>query len=164
MNAVDHWKLITLHRSSSRGGSSFVSSVFPRHQGNGVHSHNRIQATLAYNRQQHRFNQQLFNRSGVPAPVAPAVPVMRRGLAPVAPAVHQPDQSGGFYIYPPSSSSGQNLHEAEGLYPNNYISLEREHLSHFPTVTREPGWGSYHPTPSSDSGNMSRIFIHRQFA
>ncbi|XVF72618.1 hypothetical protein PTKIN_Ptkin12aG0135100 [Pterospermum kingtungense] len=149
------------HGSSSRVGSSFVSSVFPHHPGNTVHTHNRIQATLAYNRQQHHFNQQHFNRLGVPAPV---VPVMRRGLAPVAPAVQQPDQSGGFYIHPPSSSSGQNLHEAEGLHPNNYSALERERLSHFPTITRVSGWGSYHPTSSTDSGNMSRIFIHRQFA
>ncbi|XWS31719.1 hypothetical protein CRYUN_Cryun23aG0100100 [Craigia yunnanensis] len=145
----------------SRGGSSFVSPVFPRHPGNGAHTHDRIHASLAYYRQQCRFNQQRFNQPGVPAPI---VPGMRRGLAPVAPAVPQPDQNGGFYIYPPSSSSGQNLHEADSLYPNNYSALERERLSHFPTVSREPVWGSYHPTSGSDSGNRSRGFIHRHFA
>ncbi|XVF21968.1 hypothetical protein REPUB_Repub12eG0134200 [Reevesia pubescens] len=147
------------HGSSSRGGSSFVSSVFPRHTGSGAHTHDRIQASLAFYRQQHRFNQQRFNRPDVPAPI---VPDMRRGLAPVAPAVPQPNQSGGFYVYPPSRSSGQNLHEAESLYPNNYSALERERLFHFPTVSR--GWGSYHPTSSSDSGNRSRSFLHGHFA
>ncbi|XVF32766.1 hypothetical protein REPUB_Repub17cG0111100 [Reevesia pubescens] len=149
----------------SRGGSSFVSSVFPRHPGSSAHTHDRIQASLAFYRQQHRFNQQHFNRPGVPAPV---VPGMRRGLVPVppvVPAVPQPNQSGGFYVYPPSSSSGQNLHEAESLYPNNYSALERERLSHFPTVSRsETGWGSYHPTSGLDSGNRSRSFVHRHLA
>ncbi|XWS76565.1 hypothetical protein CRYUN_Cryun01aG0187300 [Craigia yunnanensis] len=148
------------HGSSSRGGSSFVSSVFPRHPGSGAHTHDRIQASLAYYRQQHLFNQQGFNRPVVPAPVLPG---MRRGLAPVAPAVPQPDQSGGFYIYLPSVSSVQNLHEAESLYSNNYNALERERLSHFPTVSRESGWGSYYPTSRSDSGNRSRSFIYGHF-
>ncbi|XVE73319.1 hypothetical protein DITRI_Ditri11bG0108100 [Diplodiscus trichospermus] len=146
------------HGSSSRGGSSFPSSVFPHHPGNGAHTHDRIEASLAYHRQQHRFNQQRFNRPGVPAPIVPGV---RRGLAPVAHTVPQPDPSGGFYIYPPSGSSGQNPHEAESLSPNNHTAPEREHLSHFPTVTRVSGWGSYHPTSSSDSGNRYRSFIYR---
>ena len=134
--------VFTLHRSSSRGGSSFVSSVFPHHPGSGAHTHDRIQASLAFYHQQHRFNQQHFNRPGVPIPV---VPGMRRGLAPVAPAIPQPDQGSGFLIYPPSRSR-QNLHEAESLFPNKYSALERERLSHFPTVSRDSGWGSYHPT------------------
>ncbi|XP_022770910.1 E3 ubiquitin-protein ligase RFI2-like isoform X4 [Durio zibethinus] len=145
----------------SRGGSSFVSSVIPRHPGSGAHTYDRIQVSLAYYRQQHRFNQQHFNRPGVPAPV---VPGMRRGLAPVAPAILQPDQSGSFYIYPPSSSSGQNLHEAESFNPNNCSALVRERLSHFPIVSRVSGWGSYHPTSRSDSGHRSRSFIHWHFA
>ncbi|OMO81910.1 Zinc finger, RING-type [Corchorus olitorius] len=155
------------HGSSSRAGSSFVSSVFPRHPGSSAHaiSHDRIQASLAFYRQHHRFNQQRFNRPAVPAPV---VPVMRRGLAPVAPvapAVPQPDQSGGFYIYPPSSSSGQNLHEAENIFPSNYNPMERERVSHFPTASRESVWGPYHqPTSSSDPGNRPRSFLHRHFA
>ncbi|XP_021281066.1 uncharacterized protein LOC110414288 isoform X3 [Herrania umbratica] len=149
------------HGSSSRAGSSFVSSVFPRHPGSSAHTHDRIQASLAFYRQQHHFNQQRFNRPGVPTPV---VPGMTRGLAPVATAVPQPDQGGGFYIYPPSSSSGQNLHEAESFFPSNYNALERERLSHFPTVSRDSGWGSYHPTSSADSGNRSRSFLHGHFA
>ncbi|XP_022757984.1 E3 ubiquitin-protein ligase RFI2-like [Durio zibethinus] len=143
------------HGSSSRGGSSFVSSVFPRHPGSVVHTPDRIQASLAFYRQQ-----QHFNRLGVPAPV---IPGLRRGLAPVAQAVPQLDQSGGFYVFPPGSS-GQNLHEAENLYPNNFSALEGERISHFPTVSRETGWGSYHPTSSSDSGNRSRSFLHNYFA
>ncbi|XWS36174.1 hypothetical protein CRYUN_Cryun20dG0062400 [Craigia yunnanensis] len=145
------------HGSSSRGGGSFVNSVFPRHPGSGAHTRDRIQASLAFYRQQHHLNQQRFNQPGVPAPVVPGI---RRGLAPVAP---QPDQGGGFYIYPPSSSSRQNLHEAESLFPNNYSVMERERLSHFLTLSRDSGWGSYHPTHSSDSGNRSRSFLHRHF-
>lgn len=154
--------MFTLLRSSSRGGRSFVSSVFPRLPGSSAHTHDRTQASLAFYRQQYRFNQQRFNRPGVPAPV---VPGMRRGMAPVAPAVRQPDIGGGFYIYPPSSSR-QNLHEAESLFPNNYSSLERERLSHFPTESRDTGWGSYHPMHNSDSGNRSMSFLHshRHFA
>ncbi|XVE77628.1 hypothetical protein DITRI_Ditri13aG0078200 [Diplodiscus trichospermus] len=149
------------HGSSSRGASSFVSSVFPRHLGGGAHTHDRIQPSLAFYRQQHDFHQQHFNRPGVPAPVVPGI---RRGLAPVAPVVPRPDQGGGFYIYPPSSSSRQNLHEAESLFPNNYSALERERLSYFPTISSDSGRGSYHPTQSSDSGNRSRSFLHRHFA
>ncbi|XP_039043606.1 E3 ubiquitin-protein ligase RFI2-like isoform X2 [Hibiscus syriacus] len=80
----------------SRGGSSFVSSVFDRYPGGGAHMHDRIWPSLAYYRHQHRFHQQRFNRPGVPAPVVPGV----RGMAPMTPAVPQPDQIGGFYVYP----------------------------------------------------------------
>ncbi|KAL4340142.1 hypothetical protein GQ457_08G021580 [Hibiscus cannabinus] len=139
------------HGSSSRGGSSFVSSVFHRHPGSGTHTHDRIWPSVAYYRQHHRFHQQRFNRPGVPAPVVAGV----RGIAPMTPAVPQPDQSGGFYVYPRSSSSGQNLQEAESSYPNNYHALERDRLSHFRTVTRVTGWGGYYPTSSSGSGNRS---------
>ncbi|XP_022727521.1 E3 ubiquitin-protein ligase RFI2-like isoform X2 [Durio zibethinus] len=145
----------------SRGGSSYVSSVFPCHPGSTAHTHDRTHASLAFYHQQHHFYQQRFNRPGVPAAV---VPGMRRALAPLAPVVPQPDQGGGFYIYPPSSSSRQNLHEAESLFPNNYSALERELLSHFPTISRDSGWGSYHPTHSSDSGNRSMSFLYRRFA
>ncbi|TYJ22558.1 hypothetical protein E1A91_A08G133400v1 [Gossypium mustelinum] len=139
------------HGSSSRGGSSSVSSVFHHHPGSGAHTHDRTWPSLAYYRQQHRFNQQRFNRPGVPAPVVPGI----RGVAPMTPAVPQPDQTGGFYVYPRSSSSGQNLPEAESSYPNNYIALERECLSHFRTVSRVTGWGAYRPTSGSGSGNRS---------
>ncbi|XP_012474959.1 E3 ubiquitin-protein ligase RFI2 isoform X2 [Gossypium raimondii] len=139
------------HGSSSRGGSSFVSSVFHHHPGSGAHTHDRTWPSLAYYRQQHRFNQQRFNRPGVPALVVPGI----RGVAPMTPAVPQPDQTGGFYIYPRSSSSGQNLPEAESSYPNNYIALERERLSHFRTMSRVTGWGAYRPTSGSGSGNRS---------
>ncbi|GMI76040.1 RED AND FAR-RED INSENSITIVE 2 [Hibiscus trionum] len=139
------------HGSSSRGGSSFVSSVFHRHPGSGAHSHERIWPSLAYYRQQHRSHQQRFNRPGVPAPVVPGI----RGMAPMTPAVPQPDQNGGFYVYPRSSSSGQNVPEAESSYPNNYLALERERLSHFRTVARVTGWGGYYPTSSFGSANRS---------
>ncbi|MBA0763405.1 hypothetical protein Gotri_012849 [Gossypium trilobum] len=139
------------HGSSSRGGSSFVSSVFHHQPGSGAHTHDRTWPSLAYYRQQHRFNQQRFNRPGVPALVVPGI----RGVAPMTPAVPQPDQTGGFYIYPRSSSSGQNLPEAESSYPNNYIALERERLSHFRTMSRVTGWGAYRPTSGSGSGNRS---------
>ncbi|XVF80580.1 hypothetical protein PTKIN_Ptkin15bG0085200 [Pterospermum kingtungense] len=143
------------HGFSSRGGRSFVSSFFPHHPGSNAHTHDRIQASLAFYRQQNRFN-----RPSVPTTV---VPGMRRGLAPVARAVRQPDQGGGFYIYPPSSSR-QTLHEAESLFPNNYSAPERERLCHFPSESRDSGWGSYYPMNSSDSGNRSRSFPHRHFA
>lgn len=142
---------LLFHSSSSRGGSSFVSSVFHHHPGSGAHTHDRTWPSLAYYRQQHRFNQQRFNRPGVPAPVVPGI----RGVAPMTPAVPQPDQTGGFYVYPRSSSSGQNLPEAESSYPNNYIALERERLSHFRTMSRVTGWGAYRPTSGSGSGNRS---------
>ncbi|MBA0826500.1 hypothetical protein Goarm_011345 [Gossypium armourianum] len=123
---------------------------FPFEHG-GAHTHDRTWPSLAYYRQQHRFNQQRFNRPGVPALVVPGI----RGVAPMTPAVPQPDQTGGFYIYPRSSSSGQNLPEAESSYPNNYIALERERLSHFRTMSRVTGWGAYRPTSGSGSGNRS---------
>ncbi|KAK8639574.1 hypothetical protein V6N13_137948 [Hibiscus sabdariffa] len=131
------------HGSSSRGGSSFVSSVFHRHPGSGSHSHERIWPSLAYYRQQQRFN-----RPGVPAPIVPGI----RGMAPMTPAVPQHDQTGGFYVYPQSSSSGQNLPEAESSYPNHYLAAERERISRFRTVTRVTGWGGYYPTSGNRSG------------
>ncbi|XP_039056601.1 E3 ubiquitin-protein ligase RFI2-like isoform X2 [Hibiscus syriacus] len=139
------------HGSSSRGGSSVVSSVFHRHPGSGAHIHEGIWPSLAYHRQQHRFHQQHFNQPGVPAPVVPGI----RGMNPMTLAVPQPDQTEGYYVYPRSSSSGQNPQEAESSYPNNYHALERERLPHFGTVTRVSGWGGYFPTSSSGSGNRS---------
>ncbi|KAL4378988.1 hypothetical protein GQ457_02G002630 [Hibiscus cannabinus] len=120
----------TRPRSRSRVRSSFVSSVFPRHPGSDGHAHGLIQASVVVYQQQNHFNE-----SGVPAPFVPGTTRVPHP---------QLDQTGGFHVHHPSSSSGQNLHEAESLYPNNYSALQRQRSSHFPTVARITGWGAYY--------------------
>ncbi|KAK8509835.1 hypothetical protein V6N12_001907 [Hibiscus sabdariffa] len=120
----------TRPRSRSRVRSSFVSSVFPRHPGSDGHAHGLIQASVVVYQQQNHVNE-----SGVPAPLVPGTTRVPHP---------QLDQTGGFHVHHPSSSSGQNLHEAESSYPSNYSALERERSSHFPTIARITGWGAYY--------------------
>ncbi|KAJ0110985.1 hypothetical protein Patl1_01007 [Pistacia atlantica] len=141
------------HGSGPRAGSSFVSSVVPRHPG-----------STALNTS-HSFlpQQQSSISAGLPTPVVPGLRRFDgpRSLPAVVPAPPQHDQNGNFYIFPPSSS-GQNLQEAESPFLNHFHVWERERLSRFPAVIRDSNWGSFHQNSgASDSGNRSGSFWHR---
>ncbi|GAV66940.1 zf-RING_2 domain-containing protein [Cephalotus follicularis] len=137
-------------RSASRAGNSFISSAVPHHPGNGAQTHERIQLSYAFHHQQ-----QPSHSPGMPSSMVPCIRRVdgTRGLQNVMQAAPQPDQNGGFYVCPPSSSSGQTFHEAESHLPN--------HCPH-PIVHRETGWGSYYQNAGgSDSGNRSSSFWPR---
>lgn len=159
---VDHWNAnhacLYFLRSGPRAGSSFVSSVVPRHPGSTALNLERIQASHSFLPQQ-----QSSNSSGLPTPLVPGLRRFDgpRSLPGVVPAPPQHDQNGNFYIFPPSSS-GQNLQEAESPFLNRFHAWERERLSRFPAVIRDSSWGSFHQTSgASDSGNRSGSFWHR---
>ncbi|KDP28149.1 hypothetical protein JCGZ_13920 [Jatropha curcas] len=143
------------HGSGSSAGSSFVSSIFPRHPGSGARTHERIQIAHAFQHRQHSGSP-----PGIPPPIVHGVRRFDgpRGLHTVVPAPPQHDHS-GFLIIPPSSS-GQNLQEPE----NHFHAWEREQLPHLQHVSsdRDSGWGSFHQSNGGPNpGNRSSSFWHR---
>ncbi|EEF39254.1 E3 ubiquitin-protein ligase RFI2 [Ricinus communis] len=139
------------HGSGPTAGSSFVSSIFPRHPGSGARTNERIQISHAFHRQQSS------SPPGVPSPIIHGIRRFDgpRGLPTVVPAPPQHDHSGGFLIIPPSSSS-QNSQEAENPLPNHFHARERERLPHFQHASFHQNTGGG-PNP----GNRSSSFWHR---
>lgn len=157
----DHQNTIIMHefmlcRSGPRAGNSFVSSsAIPRHPGSSTLTHERVQVSHAFRQQQPSINS-----PGLPPP---GVHGVRRFDAPrsLIPAPPQHDQNGGFYIVPPTSSA-QNPHDGENHLLSRFLLWERERLSRFPAVSRDPSRGLFPQTSgSSDSGNRSASFWHR---
>ncbi|XP_057964847.1 E3 ubiquitin-protein ligase RFI2 [Malania oleifera] len=148
-------------RSGPRAGSPFVSSI-PTHHASGSLTHERIQVPHAFHHQQQSGNPPVMH--------PPMVPGVRRfngprGLPPIMPAPLQSEHNVGFYVYPPSGSSGRNLHEAETPLPNHLHAWERDHLPHFPVTSldRDSGWMPFHQaTDGSDSSSRSSSFRHRR--
>lgn len=138
---------ILYHRSVPRGGSSFVSSIV--HPGSNTRSHERNQVSHASH-----HPQQPGNPTGMLSSIIPGVRRFNgpRGLPLIMPALPQSDRHGGFFIFPPLGSSGQNPHDAE-----NPLQWEREHPSRFPD--RDSGLGSsQHASGGMDSSNRSGNF------
>ncbi|XP_065861337.1 E3 ubiquitin-protein ligase RFI2 [Euphorbia lathyris] len=148
------------HGSGPIAGSSFVSSIVPRHPGSGARIHDRIQISHAFH---HR--QQASNSPGVPSPIIHGVRRYDgpRGLPALVPAPPQHDRSGGFLIIPPNSS-GQTPQEAENPLPNHFHAWEREPLPHLQHVSfeRDSNWGSFHHNGGGPNpGNRTTSFWHR---
>ncbi|XP_050203994.1 E3 ubiquitin-protein ligase RFI2 [Mercurialis annua] len=138
--------------SGPSGGSSFVSSLVPRHPGSNARTNERI----------HSFHrQQSSSLPGIPSPIIHGIRRFDspRGLPIVVPAPPQRDHSGGLVILPPNSSS-QNSQEAENPMPNHYRAWEREHLP--PFQQSFDGWGSFHHNAGGgpNLGNRSGSFWH----
>ncbi|KAJ8749622.1 hypothetical protein K2173_026271 [Erythroxylum novogranatense] len=144
-------------------GSSFFSSIIPRHPATSVWTRERIQMSYPLHRQL-----QPNNSTGLPAPVAYGVPTFDgpRGLHMVMAAPPTPhEQSGGFLVIPSPSSSGQNLHEEGNSFSNHYQAWERDHSSRFQHASpdRDSRWHTFHQTTSgSYSGNRAGGFWRRQ--
>ncbi|WCJ21338.1 RING/U-box superfamily protein [Euphorbia peplus] len=147
------------HGTGPIAGSSFVSSIVPRHPGSGA----RIQITHGL----HHHRQQASNSPGVPSPIIHGVRRSDgpRGLPALVPAPPQHDGGGGGFLIIPPNPSGQAPQEAENPLPNHFHAWEREPLSHLQHVLfeRDSNWGSFHqnggvPDPP---GNRTTNFWHR---
>ncbi|OVA00212.1 zinc finger protein [Macleaya cordata] len=151
--------------SGPRAGSSVVSSVVPPYPSSNSRGHERtIQGLHAYHQQQ----QQQSNSTGLRAPMLSTVRRSSgpRGLAaPVGPAASSSDHANGFFVFPPSGSSGRNLQEAENPLRTRFYAWERDRFAPFPLVPvdRESSWwGPFHQASSgSDSGNRATSYWHR---
>lgn len=150
--------LIFFHRSAPRGGLPFVSSVV--HPSTNPRSHERIHISHASHRQQ-----QPSNPTGMPLSIIPNVRRFVGQRGPPLPAVSQSNRSRGFYVFPPSGSSGRTPHEAENNLLNHVH--QREHPSRFPVISfdRDSVWGSiHHSTGGSNSINRSGSFWQRHWS
>ncbi|WCJ21339.1 RING/U-box superfamily protein [Euphorbia peplus] len=146
------------HGTGPIAGSSFVSSIVPRHPGSGA----RIQISHGL----HHHRQQASNSPGVPSPIIHGVRRSDgpRGLPALVPAPSQHDGGGGGFLIIPPNPSGQAPQEAENPLPNHFHAWERDftQLQHV-LFERDSNWGSFHqngggPDPS---GNRTTNFWHR---
>ncbi|KAK7392033.1 hypothetical protein VNO78_20459 [Psophocarpus tetragonolobus] len=139
------------HSSAARAGSSVASSMIPPYPGSNARARDRVQALQAYYQPQ-----QPPNSTTMRTPIASGT---RRSSSHNAPIATSPDQSGGFFLIP-SSSSGRNFQDENHL-PNHFHAWERDHLPSLSVghVDRDSGWRAYHQaTGRSDAGNRSSSF------
>ncbi|XP_068662319.1 E3 ubiquitin-protein ligase IPI1-like [Aristolochia californica] len=143
------------HGSASRAGSSVISSILPTYLGN-ARGHPRVQNVRAYPQQP--------GSSGVRPSVFSGA---RRNNGPRGvPTVGVPTSSdhSGYYVLPPSGSSGRNIPETENPAGSRFYAWERDRFAPYPLVPvdRESSWwGPFHQGASgSDSGSRSG-FWHR---
>lgn len=103
-----------------------------------------------------RRQRQLSNPPGVPPPI---IPLVRRSNGPRGLATSQPDQSGGFFNFPPPGPSSRNPHETENSLVNRIHPRERNHLPH-PVVSFEweSVWGPFRHAHGGSSTNRSGNF------
>lgn len=144
------------HSSAARAGSSMGSSMIPPYPGSNARARDRVQALQAYYQPQQHPNSTTMR--------APVSSVARRasshsGSTQLAPVATSPDQSGGFFLIP-SSSSGRNFQEENHL-PSRFHAWERDHL---PSLSlsqgdRDSGWRPYHQSANrSDPSTRSNNF------
>ncbi|CAL5208615.1 unnamed protein product [Lathyrus oleraceus] len=129
------------HSSAARAGSSIGSSMIPPYPGSNARARDRVQALQAYYQpQQHP------NSTTMRAPVASGTrrASSHNGSTQLAPVATSPDQSGGFFLIP-SSSSGRNYQEENHL-PSRFHAWERDHLPSLSLnqADRDSSWRPYH--------------------
>lgn len=154
-----NFQYIILCSSAARAGTSVASSMMPPYPGSNARARDRVQALQAYYQPQ-----QPPNSTSMRTPIASGTrrSSSHSGSAQLAPIASSPDQSGGFFLIP-SSSSGRNFQEENHLL-NHFHAWERDHLpslslSH---VDRDSGWRAYHQnTGRSDPGTRSSSFRSR---
>ncbi|KAL9267591.1 E3 ubiquitin-protein ligase RFI2-like protein [Drosera capensis] len=136
------------HSSGSRAGSSVTSSMVPPYPGSAARAQGRVQALQAY-----------FQQPSSSPPMR--VPGSRRssshrGMTLAGNAPQPPDQTGGFFIFPPASSN-RNFQEVESPMPNLFHGWERENFT-FPVgqIERDSSGGGFHQHSIGSSG-----FRHR---
>ncbi|KAG5514226.1 hypothetical protein RHGRI_035583 [Rhododendron griersonianum] len=135
----------------------FGSVVHPSFHGRGnSRSHERTSASHANGIHHQR---QLSNPPGV---LPPIIPLVRRSNGPRGIATSQPDQSGGFFNFPPPGPSSRNPHETENSFVNRIHPRERNHLPQ-PVVSFDwdSVWGPFHHAHGGSSTNRSGNFWGR---
>lgn len=142
--------------SAARAGSSVASSMIPPYPGSNARARDRVQALQAYYQPQ-----QPPNSTTMRTPVAPSArrSSSHSGSAQIAPLATSPDQSGGFFFIP-SSSSGRNFQEDNHL-PSRVHAWERDPLPSLSLnhVDRDSAWRAYHQAAGrSDPGTRSSSF------
>lgn len=133
--------------------------MIPPYPGSNARARDRVQALQAYYQPQ-----QPPNSTTMRTPIASGTrrPSIHGGSAPLAPVATSLDQSGGFFLIPPSSS-GRNFQEENHL-PSRYHAWERDHLPSLSLnhVDRDSGWRAYHQTFSRpDPATRSSSFRSR---
>ncbi|KAL9233317.1 hypothetical protein vseg_008335 [Gypsophila vaccaria] len=140
------------HGSGNRVGSSATSSMVPPYPGSAARARDRVQALQAY-----------FQPPST-SPTARHTPLpgmnsgsrrtnAHRGIPQVGHLPSSSDQSGGFYVYP-STTSTQSFSEAEN--PSRFHGWERaDHLSSFPLPQLETD-SSWAPHPTGGGPNSFR--------
>ncbi|OIW13040.1 hypothetical protein TanjilG_17600 [Lupinus angustifolius] len=153
---VPRYPFLVGHSSAARAGSSVVSPMIPPYPGSNARARDRVQALQAYYQPQ-----QPPNSTTMWTPIASGTrrSSSHSGSAQIAPVATSPDQNGGFFFIP-SSSSGRNFQEDSHL-PNRVHAWERDSLpslslSHADT---DSAWRAYHQAASrSDSSIRSNSF------
>ncbi|KAL2993987.1 hypothetical protein AAZX31_10G142400 [Glycine max] len=140
-----------------RAGSSVASSMIPPYPGSNARARDRVQALQAYYQPQ-----QPPNSTTMRTPIASGTrrSSSHNGPAQLAPMATSPDQGGGFFLIP-SSSSGRNFQEENHHLPNHFHAWERDHLPSLSLnhVDRDSGWRAYHQATSrSDPATRSSSF------
>ncbi|KAK9735469.1 hypothetical protein RND81_04G207400 [Saponaria officinalis] len=130
------------HSSGNRVGSSATSSMVSPYPGSAARARDRVQALQAY----------FQPPSTSPPPRHTPLPMNsgsrrtngHRGVPQVGQLPSSSDQSGGFYVFP-STTSSQSFPEAEN--PSRFHGWERDHLSSFqlPQLETDSSWAP-HPT------------------
>ncbi|MCI30445.1 hypothetical protein A2U01_0051654, partial [Trifolium medium] len=130
--------------------------MIPPYPGSNARARDRVQALQAYYQPQQHPNSTTMR---TPVSSVPRRASSHSGSTQLAPVATSPDQSGGFFLIP-SSSSGRNFQEENHL-PSRFHAWERDHL---PSLSlgqgdRDSGWRPYHQTanrsdPSNRSGNF----------
>lgn len=141
---------------AARAGSSIPSSMIPPYPGSNARARDRVQALQAYYQPQ-----QLPNSATMRTPIASGTrrSSSHSGSAQLPPVATSPDQSGGFFLIP-SSSSVRNFQEENHL-PSRFHAWERDHLPSLSLsqVDRDSGWRAYHQNAGrSDPGTRSSSF------
>ena len=123
---------------AARAGSPVGSSMIPPYPGSNARARNRVQALEAY--YQHP------NSTTMQTPVASSTRRVSSHSGPtqLAPVTTSPDQSGGLFLFP-SSSSGRNFEEENDL-TGRLNAWERDHISSLSSsqAERDLGWRQYH--------------------
>ncbi|KAG5567726.1 hypothetical protein RHGRI_003051 [Rhododendron griersonianum] len=141
VNSADQASIPPAPLRSTRGDHDALtrsgSVVHPfLHGPRSIHSHQRMPASHATHHHQHSPVIHSVRRFHVP-----------RGVPPAVPAVAQSDHTGGFFLSPPTGSSGRNPHDMESSLPNHFHAWERD---------RDPAQGSFHHA-SGGSDNSNRL-------
>lgn len=145
--------------SGSRAGSSVTPSLVPPYPGSNARAHDRVQALQAYYQQQPPSNSPLIR---TPITSGNRRTSGHRGPAPAGPLASSPTQTGGFYVFPPSTFD-RNFQEPENPVPPHFHSWARDlHPMSLNQVDRDSSWGTFHhPANLPDSGLSSGSFRQR---
>ncbi|CAL0300103.1 unnamed protein product [Lupinus luteus] len=149
---VPRYPFLVGHSSAARAASSMI----PPYPGSNARARDRVQALQAYYQQQ-----QPPNTVTMRTPISSGTrrSSSHSGSAQIAPLATSPDQNGGFFFIP-SSSSVSNFQEVNHI-PSHIYSWEIDplpslSLSH---ADRDSGWRAYHQAVSrSDPSTRSSSF------